>query len=78
MDRIVTITGKMVADLYFRIGADGSSQRIAKNIYKCGDLTVHLSLPRGTNVLTRVEQRDLLVPVPSDAKKFVIKQTFEW
>ncbi|MDE0576303.1 MAG: c-type cytochrome [Opitutales bacterium] len=78
LDRIVTITGKMVADLYFRIGADGSSQRIAKNIYKCGDLTVHLSLPAGSKVVSRAEESDILVPIPTEAKKFVIKQTFEW
>ena len=78
LDRIVTITGKMTADLYFRIGAGASPQRVSEKVYKLGDLTVHLSLPAGTKVVTRAEQGDLLVPVPSDAKKFVIKQTFEW
>jgi hypothetical protein len=68
----------MTADLYFRIGAGGSPQRISENVYKLGDLTVHLSLPAGSEVVTRSGQGDLLVPVPSDAKKFVIKQTFEW
>jgi len=78
LDRIVTIKGKVSDDLFFRIGVDSSPQQLAENIFKLGDLIVHLSLPRGTKVLNRVEQRDLLVPVPSDAKKFVIKQTFEW
>ena len=78
LDRIVTITGKISTGLYFRIGSGGSAQRISENTYKCGDLTVHFSLPKGNKVVARVAQGDLLVPVLTDNEKFVIKQTLEW
>ena len=78
LDRIVTITGKITPGLYFRIGSGGSAQRISENTYKCGDLTVHFSLPKGSKVVARAAQGDLLVPVLTDNEKFVIKQTLEW